>query len=80
MAINAVSAATPSACKEYSLTTKYMHTATNHPILRGLLIGGALGLIASWFGYPPGRSLLMGFIAGFLAGLTRMAIEKRRRK
>ncbi|MFO7717797.1 MAG: hypothetical protein ACQESV_03395 [Thermodesulfobacteriota bacterium] len=62
------------------MTSKNIQTATNHPLLRGLLIGGAIGLMASWFGYPPGRSLLMGFIAGFLAGLTRMAFEKRRRQ
>ncbi|ACV68078.1 hypothetical protein [Desulfohalobium retbaense] len=59
---------------------KYINTATNHPVMRGLLIGGAIGLIASWFGYPPGRSLFLGFLAGLLAGLTRIAIDRQRRK
>jgi hypothetical protein len=62
------------------MTNKYIDTATNHPLMRGLLIGGALGLMASWFGFPPGRSLILGFLAGLLAGFTRILINKQRQK
>lgn len=47
-------------------------------IVRGILIGGAIGLMASWFGYPAMFALGLGMIAGFLAGITRYMIEKRR--
>ena len=47
-------------------------------IVRGILIGGAIGLMASWFGYPAMFSLGLGMIAGFLAGVTRYCMERRR--
>jgi len=47
-------------------------------IVRGILIGGAIGLMASWFGYPGLFALGLGMIAGFLAGVTRYILEKRK--
>ncbi len=46
-------------------------------IVRGILIGGAIGLMASWFGFPGLFALGLGMIAGFLAGVTRYLLEKR---
>ncbi len=47
-------------------------------IVRGILIGAAIGLMASWFGYPLLFSTGLGMIGGFLAGVTRYAIERKR--
>jgi ABC-type uncharacterized transport system permease subunit len=50
-------------------------------LTRGILIGGALGAFSYVFGYA--ESLFMatgiGAIAGFLAGLTHAALDKRRK-
>lgn len=49
-------------------------------LMKGLLIGGSVGLIASWFmNMEPGRAMFLGFIAGFLAGLTSWRLAKSRR-
>ena len=47
-------------------------------IVRGILIGGAIGLMASWFGYPALFAMGLGMVGGFLAGVTRYVLERRR--
>jgi hypothetical protein len=49
-------------------------------IVRSILIGGALGLIGTWFlDIDPLRAVGYGLMAGFLAGLTRHRLRSRRR-
>ncbi len=45
---------------------------------RGLLIGGAVGVIGGIFFMDIRRGLILGLVAGFFAALTRRAIDKRR--
>lgn len=48
-------------------------------MVRGILIGGALGLMGVWFlDIDPIRSVGLGLIAGFLAGFTRYRMRRRR--
>jgi hypothetical protein len=51
-------------------------------IVRGILIGGALGAFSSLFGYMDNMFMAvgMGAAVGVLAGLTHVALGKRRRK
>lgn len=51
-------------------------------ITRGILIGGALGAFGYLFGYAQSMFMAVGVgaIAGFLAGLTHSALDKRRKK
>lgn len=46
---------------------------------RGLLIGGAVGVLGGLFFMDMGRGLVLGLIGGFFAVLTRRAIDKKRR-
>lgn len=45
---------------------------------RGLLIGGAVGVIGGLFFMDIRRGLILGLIGGFFAVLTRRAIDKKR--
>ena len=47
------------------------------PVLRGVLIGGSIGMIAGWFGFDMGRALALGLICGLAAGLTKRHLDKR---
>jgi hypothetical protein len=51
-------------------------------IARGILIGGALGAFSVVFGYMDNMFMAVGMGAGvgFLAGLTRALLDKRRGK
>lgn len=51
-------------------------------ITRGILIGGALGAFGYMMGYAQSMFVAIGVgaIAGFLAGLTHAAFDKRRKK
>lgn len=51
-------------------------------IVRGILIGGALGAFAAIFGYSDSMFFAIGIgaMAGFLAGLTRVAFDNKRKK
>ncbi len=50
----------------------------NNPYVRGIILGGSVGLIATWFGMDPIRALFLGILCGLLAVLTRMAAQKRK--
>lgn len=45
---------------------------------RGLLIGGAVGVIGGLFFMDIRRGMILGLVGGFFAVLTRRAIDKRR--
>jgi hypothetical protein len=47
-------------------------------VKRGLLIGGAVGVLGGLFFMDMRRGLVLGLIGGFFAVLTRRSIEKRR--
>ena len=49
-------------------------------ITRGILIGGALGAFSHIFGFTGNLFMAIGIggVAGFLAGLTRGLLEKRK--
>ncbi|HCF05060.1 MAG: hypothetical protein JG774_524 [Desulfomicrobiaceae bacterium] len=49
-------------------------------LLRGVLVGGALGMIARWFGYEPAKAFFLAVICGLLAAGTRIALLRRRKK
>jgi len=45
-------------------------------LYRTIVLGASIGLIASWFGLDPGRSLALGIVSGLAAGVTRVLILK----
>jgi hypothetical protein len=45
---------------------------------RGLLIGGAVGVLGGLFFMDIRRGLILGLVGGFFAVLTRRAIDKRK--
>lgn len=47
-------------------------------IVRGVLIGGSIGILAYVFGVTDtiGRSFMLGFIGGTLAGVTMALIRR----
>jgi hypothetical protein len=47
-------------------------------VMRGVMIGGAVGLVGGIFFLPPGRALFLGFVFGLLAGLTHWRLGKDR--
>lgn len=49
-------------------------------LLRGVLIGGALGMMARWFGYEPAKAFFLAVICGLLAALTRILVLRQRKK
>ncbi|MFW5730950.1 MAG: hypothetical protein ACOCPN_03765 [Desulfonatronovibrionaceae bacterium] len=52
----------------------------NNPVIRGIILGGSVGLMASWFGFDPARALLLGMLCGLLAALTRTAALRKKDK
>jgi len=52
----------------------------SHAVLRGVLVGGAIGMIASWFGYEPVKAFFLGIISGIFAALTRIMADRMRNK
>jgi len=53
---------------------------TNSAILRGVILGGSIGLIAGWTGMHAGRALALGILCGLLAGLTKFFMDKKKNK
>lgn len=51
-----------------------------HPLIRGAIIGGSIGLMTTWFGFDPARSLFLGIFCGLLAAHTAHRIQQRRKK
>lgn len=51
-------------------------------LVRGILIGGALGAFSAIFGLTENMfvAIGMGAAAGFLAGLTHAALDKKRKQ
>ena len=49
-------------------------------VKRGLLIGGAVGVLGGIFFMDMRRGLALGLIGGFFAVLTRRSLDKRRGK
>ncbi|KUJ96858.1 MAG: hypothetical protein PWR24_65 [Desulfonauticus sp.] len=49
-------------------------------LFRAVIVGGSIGLIASWFGFDPARALALGILSGFFAGLTKVIADKKKKK
>jgi len=51
-------------------------------VVRGILIGGALGAFSNIFGYTESMFMAvgMGAACGLLAGLTHAALDRKRKK
>ncbi len=47
-------------------------------IVRGIILGGSIGLIAGWAGMNPPRALALGLVCGLLAGVTKALVDKKR--
>jgi hypothetical protein len=52
--------------------------AFKEALKRGLLIGGAVGVLGGLFFMDIRRGLVLGLIGGFFAVLTRRALDKRK--
>lgn len=55
---------------------------TDNYIVRGILVGGSVGVFASLLGFSDSlpRAFGVGMIGGFLAGITLYRIRSRRNK
>jgi len=51
-----------------------------HPLVRGAIIGGSIGLMAVWFGFDPVRAFFVGIFCGLLGAYTAQHIQQRRKK
>ncbi|HDQ40938.1 MAG TPA: hypothetical protein ENN39_07940 [Desulfonatronum sp.] len=51
-----------------------------HPLIRGAIIGGSIGLMAVWFGMDPARSFFLGVCCGLLGAFTAHRIQQNRKK
>lgn len=51
----------------------------SHVVLRGILVGGSIGMIASWYGYEPAKAFFFGIASGIFAALTKILAEKIRK-
>lgn len=50
-------------------------------VFRGILIGGAFGVIATFvLNWNPPQAFFLGILGGALAGVTRYKISQRRKK
>jgi ABC-type uncharacterized transport system permease subunit len=47
-------------------------------VMRGIIMGGSIGLIAGWFGMNPPRALLLGLVCGLLAGVTKALVDRKK--
>jgi uncharacterized membrane protein YeaQ/YmgE (transglycosylase-associated protein family) len=52
----------------------------SHAVLRGIIVGGSIGMIASWFGYEPVKAFFMGIVCGIFAAFARIMADKLRNK
>ena len=50
------------------------------PVVRGAIVGGSIGLMATWFGVDVGRALFYGIVCGLLAAYTAQKIQEKRKK
>lgn len=55
-------------------------SSPSHAVMRGVIVGGSIGMIASWFGYEPVKAFFLGIICGILAAGTRILADRLRRK
>lgn len=55
-------------------------TSPSHAVMRGVIVGGSIGMIASWFGYEPVKAFFLGIICGILAAGTRILADRLRKK
>lgn len=62
------------------MTEKPTENSPSHAILRGILIGGSIGMIASWFGYEPAKAFFMGIFCGIFAAATKVFADRLRKK
>jgi hypothetical protein len=62
-----------------------VQTMTNHsqkglpPVVRGAIIGGSIGLMATWFGLDLTRAFFLGIFCGVLGAITAQRIQQKRR-
>jgi len=52
----------------------------SHAVMRGVIAGGSIGMIASWFGYEPVKAFFMGVVCGIFAAFTRIMADRLRKK
>lgn len=57
---------------------KHRENSYSHSILRGVLTGGAIGMMAAWFGYEPVKAFFMGVICGIFAAATKIFADRLR--
>lgn len=60
--------------------SRSQENSPSHAVLRGILVGGSIGMIASWFGYEPVKAFFMGIICGLFAAGTRILADRIRKK
>lgn len=62
------------------MTNRTQENSPSHAVMRGVIIGGSIGMIASWFGYEPVKAFFMGIVCGIFAAGTRILADRVRNK
>ena len=62
------------------MSDRSQENTPSHAVLRGVIVGGSIGMIASWFGYEPVKAFFMGIVCGIFAAFTRIMADMLRNK
>ncbi len=52
----------------------------SHAVMRGVIVGGSIGMIASWFGYEPVKAFFMGIFYGIFFFFSKIMADRLRQK
>lgn len=62
------------------MSNRSQENTPSHAVLRGVIVGGSIDMIASWFGYEPVKAFFMGIVCGIFAAFTRIMADRLRNK
>ncbi len=63
-----------------TMSDRLKENAPAHAVMRGVIVGASIGMIASWFGYEPVKAFFMGIICGGFAAATKILADRLRKK
>lgn len=61
------------------MSDRSQETSPAHAVMRGVIVGASIGMMASWFGYEPVKAFFMGIICGGFAAATKIFADKLRK-
>lgn len=61
------------------MDSKQRENSPAHAVMRGVIVGASIGMIASWFGYEPVKAFFMGVVCGGFAAATKIFADRLRK-